>query len=133
MLAMLLWQANRGAEDDLRAKELLAEAANDDKALAVLNNHGVSLPHEHVFHTLWRYMWPIWHAAARVPPPVPRADIHHCASPYRQVGWGVKEGWCGKRIGHYRWYPWSNFCNEDCKIRNLCESFSAPSGIILRM
>ena len=120
-----LRRANRGAEYDLRAKELLAEAANDDKALAVLNNHGVSLPHEHVFHMLWTYMWPIWHAAARVPPPVPRADIHHCVSPYRQEGRGVdtvEEGWCGKRVDHYRWYPWSNFYSEDCRICSLCES-----------
>ena len=58
MLAMLLWQANRGAEDDLRAKELLAEAADDYPALAVLNDRGVGLLHEHVLDTLWRFVWP---------------------------------------------------------------------------
>jgi len=31
MLAMLLWRANRGAEDDLWAKDLLAEAEDDDR------------------------------------------------------------------------------------------------------
>jgi len=41
---VLLWRANRGAEYDLWAKELLAEAADDDPALPVLNNRGLSLP-----------------------------------------------------------------------------------------
>ena len=58
LLAMLLWRANRAAEHDLRAKELLAEAADDDLALAVLNDSGVGLLHEHVLDTLWRYVWP---------------------------------------------------------------------------
>ena len=51
LLAMLLWRANCAAEHDLRAKELLAEAADDlaeaaddNPALAVLNNHRLSLP-----------------------------------------------------------------------------------------
>ena len=117
---MLLWLANCGAEYDLRAKELLAEAADDDPALPVLNNRGLSLPQEHVFHTLWRYVWPFWRAAPRVPPPAPRADVHHCAYPYRHEGCGVdtvEEGWCGKRIGEYRWHPWSNFYSEECRIR----------------
>jgi len=61
LLAMLLWRANRAVEHNLRAKELLAEAADDDPALPVLNNRGLSLPQEHVFHTLWRYVWPNWH------------------------------------------------------------------------
>ena len=136
LLVVLLWRANRGAEYDLRAKELLAEAADDDPALAVLNDRGLSLPQEHVFHTLWRYVWPIWHAASHVPLPTPLADVHHCVAPYRQEGWGddaVEEGWCGKHIGHYRWHPWSNFCSEDCRIHSMCESFLSSSGVILRM
>ena len=52
LLAVLLWRANRGTEYDLRAKELLAEAADDEPALPVLNNRGLSLPQEHVFQTL---------------------------------------------------------------------------------
>ena len=43
LLAMLLWRANRPAEHDLLAKELLAEAADDDPALAILNDRGVGL------------------------------------------------------------------------------------------
>jgi len=43
LLAMLLWRANRAAEHDLRAKELLAEAADDHPALAILNDRGVGL------------------------------------------------------------------------------------------
>ena len=58
LLAMLLWQTNRAAKHDLRAKELLAEAADDDPALAVLNDRGVGLLHEHILDTLWRYVWP---------------------------------------------------------------------------
>ena len=58
LLAMLLWRANHGAEDDLRAKELVAEAADDNPTLAVLSDRGVSLPHEHVIDTLSRYVWP---------------------------------------------------------------------------
>ena len=61
LLAMLLWRANRAAEHDLRAKELLAEAADDDLALTVLNDSGVGLLHEHVLDMLWRYVWPNWH------------------------------------------------------------------------
>ena len=80
LLSMLLWPENHGAEYDLRAKDLLVEAADDDPALAVLNNRGVSLSREHVFHMLWRYVWPIWHEARPVSPPEPRTDIHHCAS-----------------------------------------------------
>ena len=49
---MLLWRANRAAERDLRAMELLAEAADDDPALAVLNDRWVGLLHEHVLDTL---------------------------------------------------------------------------------
>jgi len=55
---MLLWRANRSVEHDLRATEPLADAADDDSALAVLNDRRLSLPHEHIFHTLWRYVWP---------------------------------------------------------------------------
>jgi len=58
LLAMLLWRANRATEHDLQAKELLAEAADDDPALAVLNDRGVGLLHEHVLDTLWRYVCP---------------------------------------------------------------------------
>ena len=58
LLAMLLWQANRAAEHDLWAKELLAEAVDDDPALAVLNDRDVGLLHEHILDTLWRYVWP---------------------------------------------------------------------------
>jgi hypothetical protein len=61
LLTMLLWRANRAAEHDLRAKELLAEAADDDPALAVLTDRGVGLLHEHVLDTLWTYVWPNWH------------------------------------------------------------------------
>ena len=43
LLAMLLWRANRPTEHDLLAKELLAEAADDDPALAILNDRGVGL------------------------------------------------------------------------------------------
>jgi hypothetical protein len=137
LLAVLLWRANRGAEYNLRAKELLAEAeaednlsemADDDPAPTVLNSRRLYLVLEHVYHMLVRYVWPFWRPAPfRVPPPAPRADDHHCASPYGRVeGWGddaVEEGWCGKRIGYYRWQPWSNFCSEDCRIRFTCESF----------
>ena len=137
LLAVLLWRANRGAEYNLRAKELLAEAeaednlsemADDDPAPTVLNSRRLYLVLEHVYHMLVRYVWPFWRPAPfRVPPPAPRADDHHCASPYGRVeGWGddaVEEGWCGKRVGEYRWHPWSNFCSEDCRIRFTCESF----------
>ena len=58
MLAMLLWRANRTAEHNLWAKELLVEAADDDPALAILNDRGVGLLHEHVLDTLWRFVWP---------------------------------------------------------------------------
>ena len=52
LLAMLLWRENCAAEHDLRAKELLAEAADDDPALTVLNDRRVGLLHEHVLDTL---------------------------------------------------------------------------------
>ena len=107
MLAMLLWRANRAAEHNLRAKELLVEAADDDPALAVLNDRGVGLLHEHVLDTLWRYVWLIWHQAFPMPGPVPLA-VHHCTSPYPvQVGW-VDEDWCGKPVSHVGWNEWSN-------------------------
>ena len=61
LLAMLLWRENCAAEHDLRAKELPAEAADFDPALAVLNDRRVGLLHEHVLDTLWRYVWPNWH------------------------------------------------------------------------
>jgi len=44
LLAMLLWRENCAAEHDLRAKELLAKAADDDPASPFLNNCGLSLP-----------------------------------------------------------------------------------------
>ena len=107
LLAMLLWRANRAAEHDLRAKELLAEAADDDPALAVLTDRGVGLLHEHVLDMLWMYVWPNWHQAFPVLGPVTRA-VHHCRSPYPvQVAW-VNEGWCGKPVGHVGWNEWSN-------------------------
>ena len=120
LLAMLLWRANRAAEHDLRAKELLAEAADDDPTLTVLTDRGVGLLHEHVLDMLWMYVWPNWHQVFPVPGPVPRA-VHHCASPVQQVGW-VDEGWCGKPVGHVGWNEWSNYCSEECRIRRLCES-----------
>ena len=49
MLAVLLWRANCGAKADLRAKELLSEVADDDPALNVCNDYGVSRPREHAF------------------------------------------------------------------------------------
>ena len=102
LLAMLLWRANCAAEHDLRAKELLAEAADDNPVLAILNDRVVDLLHEHVLDMLWRYVWPNWHQALPVPGPVPRA-VHQCASPYPvQVGW-VDEGWCSKPVGHVGW------------------------------
>jgi len=58
LLVMLLWRANRATEPDLQAKKLLAEAAEDDPALAIMNDHGVGLLHGHVLDTLWRYVWP---------------------------------------------------------------------------
>ena len=113
--------ASRAVEHDLRAKELLAEAADDDPVLAILNDRGVGLLHEHILDTLWRYVWPNWHQAFPVPGPVPHA-VHHCASPYPvQVGW-VDEGWCGKPVGHVGWNKWSNYYSEECRIRRLCES-----------
>ena len=117
---MLLWRANCATEHDLRAKELLAEAADDDPALAVLNDRGVGLLHEHILDTLRRYMWPNWHQAFPVPGAVPRA-VHHCTSPVQQVRW-VDEGWCGKPVGHVGWNEWSNYCSEECRIHRLCES-----------
>ena len=81
MLAMILWRANCGAKADLRAKELLAEVADDDPALNVCNDYGVSRPREHAFDTLWMAVWSNFHQAAPVPGPVPRADLHQCASP----------------------------------------------------
>ena len=107
LLAILLWRANCATEHDLRAKELLAEAADDNPVLAILNDHGVDLLHEHVLDMLWRYMWPNWHQAFPVPGPVPHA-VHHCTSPYSvQVGW-VDEDWCGKPVSHVGWNEWSN-------------------------
>jgi hypothetical protein len=40
VLAMLLWQANSGAKSDLRAKQFLAEVADDDQALAACSTAG---------------------------------------------------------------------------------------------
>ena len=118
---MLLWRANRAAEHDLRAKELLAEAADDNPAHAVLTDRGVGLLHEHVLDMLWMYVWPNWHQAFPVPGPVPHA-VHHCASPYPvQVGW-VDEGWCSKPVGHVGWNEWSNYCSEEYRIHRLCKS-----------
>ena len=128
---MLLWRANRAAEHDLRAKELLAEAADDNPALAVLTDRGVGLLHEHVLDMLWMYVWPNWHQAFPVPGPVPRA-VHHCASLVQQVGW-VDEGWCGKPVGHVGRNEWSNYCIEECRIRRLCDSMFRISTLILRM
>jgi hypothetical protein len=53
-----MWRANRAAEHDLRAKELLAEAADDDPVLAVLNDRGACLRHKHILDMLWSYVWP---------------------------------------------------------------------------
>ena len=58
LLAMLMWRANRATEHDLRAKELLAEAADDDPVLAVLNDRGACLRHKHILDMLWSYVWP---------------------------------------------------------------------------
>ena len=81
MLAMLLWRANNYAEADLKAKKLLTEVADDDPALDVWNDRGVSLPHKHAFDMLWMAVWPNFHKPAPVPGPVPCADHHQCASP----------------------------------------------------
>ena len=58
---MLLWRANHAAEYDHQTKELLVEAVDDDPTLAVLNDHGVGVLHEHVLDMLRRYVWPNWH------------------------------------------------------------------------
>ena len=39
MLAMVLWRANSGAEADLRAKQLLAEVADDDLTIIVCSDY----------------------------------------------------------------------------------------------
>ncbi|KAG2598517.1 hypothetical protein PVAP13_5KG343300 [Panicum virgatum] len=86
MLAMVLWRANSGAEADLRAKQLLAEVADDDPALVVYSDRWVSGPFVHAFETLWRFVWPTnFPLPAPVPRPVPRDDDHQCASP--RWGW----------------------------------------------
>ena len=93
----------------------MAEAADDDPALTVLNDRGVGLLHEHILDTLWRYVWPNWHQAFPMPGPVP-CTVHHCTSPVQQVRW-VDEGWCGKPGGHVGWNEWSNYCSKECRIR----------------
>ena len=114
---MILWQANSGAAADLRAKELLAEVADDDPALHVCNDRRVSHPREDAFDTLWMVVWPNLHQGAPVPGPVPRTDLHQCSSPR----WGWLPGWCGAPAGQEGWYVWSYFCSEECRIRSLCE------------
>ncbi|RLN13307.1 hypothetical protein C2845_PM09G16950 [Panicum miliaceum] len=105
MLAMLLWRANSGAEADLRAKELLAEAADDDPTLAVWNDRGLARTVVEAFDTLWMEVLPNFDQGVPVPGPVPRADVHQC----------------GMSGGHDGWYQWSYFCSVECRIQSLCE------------
>jgi len=116
MHAMLLWRANSGAEVDLWAKEFLAEVADDDPALAVYSDRGVSRPRMHAFETLWMFVWPPnIQQPVPMPGPVPRADVHQCASPR----WGWVRGWCGVPAGRDRWFDWSYLCSKECRIRSL--------------
>jgi len=113
MLAMVLWQANSGSEADLRAKQLLAEVADDDPVLVVCSDSWVSGPRGHAFETLWRFVWPTNSPLpASMPGPVPRDDDHQCASHL---------GWCGALAGHDRSFRWSYFCSDECRIRSLCD------------
>ena len=86
---MILWRANSGTKDDVRAKQLLAEVVHYDQVLAVYSGRGVSRPSVHAYDTLWMYVWPDFHQPAPVPGPVPRADIHQCAS---RAGDGSRAG-----------------------------------------
>ena len=117
MLAMILWRANSGTEADVRAKQLLAEVAHYDQALAVCSNRGVSRPSVHAYDMLWMYVWPDFHQSAPVPGPMPRADVHKCTSPR----WGWVPSWCGVPASHEGWLEWSYFCSEECRIRSLCD------------
>ncbi|RLM49528.1 hypothetical protein C2845_PMPSC055657 [Panicum miliaceum] len=54
MLAMLLC----GAEADLRAKELLDEAADEDPTLAVWNDRGLASTVVEAFNMVWMEVWP---------------------------------------------------------------------------
>ena len=86
MLAMLLWRAKRGW-DDMLAKDLLSEAA-DDPAISGWNDLSVVHLRQHIIEMLRRYIWPIreWPYVPIVPGPVPRADVQHRGSPCRGQG-----------------------------------------------
>ena len=105
MLVMVLWRANSGAKADLRAKQLLAEVADDDPAIAA-------------FQVLWMFVWPPNNQQpGPVLRPLPRTHVHQCASPL----WGLVPSWCGKTAGQDGWIDWSYFCSEECRIQSLCE------------
>ena len=81
MLAMILWRANNGVEVNFRAKQLLAEVADDDPAIVVCSDRWVSDLRLHSFTTLWMFLWPPNSPQpAPVPGPVPCDDDHQCAS-----------------------------------------------------
>ena len=124
MLAMVLWRANSGAEAELRTKQLLAEVVDDDPALVVCSNCWVSGPRVHAFATLWRFMWPPNSSLpAPVPGPVPRDDDHQCVS---------HPGWCGAPAGHdvLFVFHWCSYCNDECRIRSLCDETFRWLGIV---
>ena len=122
MLAMVLWRANSGAEADLRAKQLLAEVADDDPAIVACSDRWVSDLRLHAFATLWMFVWPPNSPQpAPVPGPVPRDDDHQCASHL---------GWCGAPAGHDRSFRWSYFCSDECRIRSLCDNTFRSLGIV---
>ena len=122
MLAMILWQANSGAEADLRAKQLLAEVADDDPAIVACSDRWVSDLRLHAFATLWMFVWPPNSPyPAPVPGPVPRDGDHQCASHL---------GWCGALAGHDRSFRWSYFCSDECRIRSLCNNTFRSLGIV---
>ena len=118
MLAMVLWRENSGTEADLRAKQLLAEVADDDPALVVYSDRWVSGPRVHAFETLWRFVWPTNSPLpAPVPRPVPRDDDHQCTSPR----WGWITGWCGAPAGLDGLFHWCYFYNDECRIWSLSD------------
>jgi hypothetical protein len=112
------------AEADLRAKQLLAEVAEDDPALVVCSDCWVSGPRVHAFAMLWRFVWPPNSPQPTpVPGPVPHDNDHQCAS---------HPGWCGAPAGHdvlfvFHWYY---YCNDECRIRSLCDETFRWLGIV---
>ena len=76
MLTMILWRANNGVEVNFCAKQLLAEVADDDPAIAA-------------FQVLWMFVWPPNNQQpGPMPGPLPRIHVHQCASPR----WGWVQG-----------------------------------------